>query len=142
MRGKKILKVLVPILTIFFIICFIISILIPNKNNITTYWISTWLLAFVIYIEIYYWSKIGLDADKKESSMIKRIFDDNTAILGVFYGTLLCIISFIDTFNQNILKTNYAIITMFIMTIEFELFTNISIKKAKKDTAKLLKGNK
>ena len=74
--------------------------------------------------------------------MIKRIFDDNTAILGVFYGTLLCIISFIDTFNQNILKTNYAIITMFIMTIEFELFTNISIKKAKKDTAKLLKGNK
>ena len=142
MRGKKILKVLVPILTIFFIICFIISLFIPNKNNITTYWISTWLLGFVIYFEIYYWSKIGLDVDKKKSSMIKRIFDDNTAILGVFYGTLLCIISFIDTFNENILMNNYAIITMFIMTLEFEVFTYISINNAKKDTANLLKEKK
>jgi hypothetical protein len=142
MQNRKVFKILIPSLTIFFILGFVLSEFISNDNYNDIYWISLLFLICGIFLDIYYWSKVGLDIDKKESKMIKRLFDDNTALLGVSYGTLLCIILFFNNLNHNVMKNNYVIIGMFIMTLEFELFTYLSIGNAKEDTAKLLKGSK
>ena len=142
MRNRKIFKILIPSLTIFFILGFILSQAIQTEHYYNMFWTGLALLSCGIFLDIYYWSKLGLDIDKNESKMIKRIFDDNTALLGVFYGTLICVVTFFDTFNHDIMKNNYVIIGMFIMTLEFELFTYLSIGNARKDTAKLLKGSK
>ena len=142
MRSRKILKVLVPLLTILFIVGFTLSQIIASDYFINLFWALLAFLTCGIILDINAWSKLGLDLDKKESKTIKRLFDDNTTLLAVFYGTLLCVIMFFNTFNDNVMKNNYVIIGMFIMTAEFELFTYLSIRSARKDTAKLLKDSK
>ena len=80
--------------------------------------------------------------DKTKSSTIKRGFNDSTTLLVVFYGTLLILIILFDSFSNEIMKNNFVIIGTFIMTLEFELFTYLSIWNAKKETRQLLKGSK
>ena len=80
--------------------------------------------------------------DKTKSSTIKRGFNDSTTLLVVFYGTLLILIVLFDSFSNGIMKNNFVIIGTFIMTLEFELFTYLSIWNAKKETRKLLRGSK
>ncbi len=106
------------------------------------FWVSTALLTVGLILELNDWSKLGLDLDKNKSKTIKRSFDDSTTLLVVFFGTLLCLVVFFDTFNHDVMKNNFVIIGTFIMTIEFELFMYLSVWNAKKDTANLLKNNK
>ena len=106
------------------------------------FWASLAILMAGTLLDLNAWSKIGLDVDKNKSRTIKRGFDDSTTILAVFYGTLLAVIVLLDSSKNNLMNNNYSIIIMFIMTLEFELFMYLSIWNAKKDTAKLLKGNK
>ena len=88
------------------------------------------------------WSKLGLDVDKTKSSTIKRVFNDSATLLVVFYGALLILIVLFDNISNEIIKNNFVIIGRFIMTLEFELFTYLSIWNAKKETRQLLRGSK
>ncbi len=47
-----------------------------------------------------------------------------------------------DSFSNGIMENNFVIMGTFIMTLEFELFTYLSIWNAKKETRQLLKGSK
>ena len=69
-------------------------------------------------------------------------FNDSTTLLVVFYGTLLILIVLFDNISNGIMENNFVIIGTFIMTLEFELFTYLSIWNAKKETKQLLKGSK
>ena len=142
MRNRKILKIAVILLSIFFVVSFGLSQIIGNDYFKNMFWVSTALLTIGIILELNDWSKLGLDLDKNKSKTIKRSFDDSTTLLVVFFGTLLCLVVFFDTFNHDVMKNNFVIIGTFIMTIEFELFMYLSVWNAKKDTANLLKNNK
>ena len=142
MRSNKILWVIVIILGIFFIVSFGLSQIIANDYFKNMFWCSTALLMVGTILDLNAWSKLGLDVDKNKSRTIKRSFDDSTTLLVVFYGTLLALVVLLDSFNHNLMTNNYSIIIIFVMTLEFELFMYLSIWNAKKDTAKLLKGNK
>lgn len=142
MRNSKILKIAVILLSIFFVVSFGLSQIVGNDYFKNMFWVSTALLTIGIILELNNWSKLGLDLDKNKSKTIKRSFDDSTTLLVVFFGTLLCLVVFFDTFNHDVMKNNFVIIGTFIMTIEFELFMYLSVWNAKKDTANLLKNNK
>ena len=142
MRKNKILKIAVILLSVLFVISFVLALIINNDYCINLFWLLTALLTIAISLDINAWSKLGLDIDKNKSKTIKRSFDDNTALLVTFFATLLCLILLFNTFNHSIMKNNFVIIGMFIMTIEFELFTYLSIWSARKDTVNLLKNNK
>ena len=142
MRNRKILKIAVILLSIFFVVSFGLSQIIGNDYFKNMCWVSTALLTVGLILELNDWSKLGLDLDKNKSKTIKRSFDDSTTLLVVFFGTLLCLVVFFDTFNHDVMKNNFVIIGTFIMTIEFELFMYLSVWNAKKDTANLLKNNK
>ena len=142
MRNRKILKIAVILLSIFFVVSFGLSQIIGNDYFKNMFWVSTALLTISLILELNDWSKLGLDLDKNKSKTIKRSFDDSTTLLVVFFGTLLCLVVFFDTFNHDVMKNNFVIIGTFIMTIEFELFMYLSVWNAKKDTANLLKNNK
>lgn len=142
MRNSKILKIAVILLSIFFVVSFGLSQIVGNDYFKNMFWVSTALLTIGIILELNDWSKLGLDLDKNKSKTIKRSFDDSTTLLVVFFGTLLCLVVFFDTFNHDVMKNNFVIIGTFIMTIEFELFMYLSVWNAKKDTANLLKNNK
>lgn len=142
MRNSKILKIAVILLSIFFVVSFGLSQIIGNDYFKNMFWVSTALLTVGLILELNDWSKLGLDLDKNKSKTIKRSFDDSTTLLVVFFGTLLCLVVFFDTFNHDVMKNNFVIIGTFIMTIEFELFMYLSVWNAKKDTANLLKSNK
>lgn len=142
MRNSKILKIAVILLSIFFVVSFGLSQIIGNDYFKNMFWVLTALLTISLILELNDWSKLGLDLDKNKSKTIKRSFDDSTTLLVVFFGTLLCLVVFFDTFNHDVMKNNFVIIGTFIMTIEFELFMYLSVWNAKKDTANLLKHNK
>lgn len=142
MQNRKKIRIIIILLTLFFITSFILSMTISTERTINMFWGSFALLFCGILLDINKWSKIGLDVDKNNSRTIRRSFDDSTTVSSVFIGTLTCIVVFFDTFSHNIMKNNYVIITMFIMTLEYELFSYLSIWNAKKDTATLLKKGK
>lgn len=142
MRNSKILKIAVILLSIFLVVSFGLSQIVGNDYFKNMFWVATALLTIGLILELNDWSKLGLDLDKNKSKTIKRSFDDSTTLLVVFFGTLLCLVVFFDTFNHDVMKNNFVIIGTFIMTIEFELFMYLSVWNAKKDTANLLKNNK
>lgn len=142
MRSRKILNIVVVLLSVFFVISFILSQVIVDDIFKNLFWVATPLLFCSILLDLNAWSKLGLDIDKTKSSTIKRGFNDSTTLLVVFYGTLLILIVLFDNFNNGIMKYNFVIIGTFIMTLEFELFTYLSIWNAKKETRQLLKGSK
>lgn len=142
MQNKKIFKIIVILLSIFFITSFGLSLAIGNDYFKDMFWASSAFLMIAIILDLNAWSKVGLDIDKNKSQTIIRSFNDSTTLLVVFYGTLLCLVVLFDTIIHNVMTNNYVIIGMFIMTIEFGLFTYLSIWNAKKDTAKLLNQSK
>ena len=142
MRSRKILNIVVVLLTVFFIVSFILSQVIVDDIFKNLFWVATPLLFCSILLDLNAWSKLGLDVDKTKTSTIKRGFNDSTTLLVVFYGTLLILIILFDSFSNEIMKNNFVIIGTFIMTLEFELFTYLSIWNAKKETRQLLKGSK
>ena len=142
MRSRKILNIVVVLLTVFFIVSFILSQVIVDDIFKNLFWVATSLLFCSIFLDLNASSKLGLDVDKTKSSTIKRGFNDSTTLLVVFYGTLLILIVLFDNISNGIMENNFVIIGTFIMTLEFELFTYLSIWNAKKETKQLLKGSK
>ena len=142
MRSRKILNIVVVLLSVFFVISFILSQVIADDIFKNLFWVVTSLLFCSILLDLNAWSKLGLDVDKTKSSTIKRGFNDSTTLLVVFYGTLLILIVLFDSFSNGIMKNDFVIIGTFIMTLEFELFNYLSIWNAKKETRQLLKGSK
>ena len=142
MRSRKILNIVVVLLTVFFIVSFILSQVIVDDIFKNLFWVATPLLFCSILLVLNAWSKLGLDVDKTKSSTIKRGFNDSTTLLVVFYGTLLILIVLFDNISNGIMENNFVIMGTFIMTLEFELFTYLSIWNAKKETRQLLKGSK
>ena len=142
MRSRKILNIVVVLLSVFFVISFILSQVIADDIFKNLFWVVTSLLFCSILLDLNAWSKLGLDVDKTKSSTIKRGFNDSTTLLVVFYGTLLILIVLFDNISNGIMENNFVIIGTFIMTLEFELFNYLSIWNAKKETRQLLRGSK
>ena len=142
MRNRKILNVLVILLSIFVVVSFTLSQVAATDYFKNMFWVASIFLMCGVLLDLNAWSKLGLDVDKTKSKTIRRGFDDSTTLLVVFYASLFLIIVFFNQFNKEVMKNNYVIIGYFIMTIEFILFNYLSIWNAKRDTAKLLKDNK
>ena len=129
MRSRKILNIVVVLLTVFFIVSFILSQVIADDIFKNLFWVVTSLLFCSILLDLNAWSKLGLDVDKTKSSTIKRGFNDSTTLLVVFYGTLLILIVLFDSFSNGIMKNNFVIIGTFIMTLEIEYLLFEILKK-------------
>ena len=142
MRNRKILNCLVVLLSIFVIVAFALSQIVGTDYFKNMFWVANVFLMCSILLDLNAWSKLGLDVDKSKSKTIRRSFDDSTTLLVVFYASVFLIIIFFNQFNKEVMTNNYVIIGYFIITLEFELFMYLSIWNAKKDTIKLLKGNK
>lgn len=140
MRIRKILNILLILGNIFMITSFVLSQVYATEHFKLMFWSSIPFLIIIIVSDINEWSKIGLDVDKEKSNVIKRAFDDNTALLFVFYVLLFLVIFLFNFFDERVFQNNYVIIGFFIMTVIFELFMYLFVYVAKKDTAKLLKG--
>lgn len=138
MRIRKVLNVLLILVNIFMITGFILAQVYATEYFKSMFWASIPFFIAIIALDINEWSKIGLDIDKEKSRVIKRSFDDSTALLLVFYVLLFLIIYFFQQFDNRVFQHNYVIIGFFIMTLIFELFMYLSVNNAKRDTAKLL----
>lgn len=140
MRIRKILNVLLILVNILMITSFILSQVYATEYFKSMFWFSIPFFIAIVALDINEWSKIGLDVDKEKSNVIKRSFDDNTALLLVFYALLFLVIYFFEVLDNRVFQHNYVIIGFFIMTLVFEIFMYLFVYVAKRDTAKLLKG--
>ena len=66
MRNRKILKIAVILLSIFFVVSFGLSQIIGNDYFKNMFWVSTALLTVGLILELNDWSKLGLDLDKNK----------------------------------------------------------------------------
>ena len=71
--------------------------------------------------------------------MFKFLFHNLVLFL---LNLLEILIVLFDSISNGIMKNNFVIIGTFIMTLEFKLFTYLSIWNAKKETKQLLKSSK
>ena len=84
------------------------------------------------------WSVRGLNADKEESRVIQRSFDDSTTISTVVFGIIYLTIQFVDYIKKGLTNNSIVIIIFFVVMITYELITYLAIYVAKRDTARLL----
>ena len=61
--------------------------------------------------------KGNIDTDINKSKIIKRAYNDSTAIAIVFYGMVYLIILFFEQLNSNVYNNIYVIVGFFILTL-------------------------
>ena len=92
MRNRKILNVLVILLSIFVVVSFTLSQVVATDYFKNMFWVASIFLMCGVLLDLNAWSKLGLDVDKIKSRTIRRGFDDSTTLLVVFYASLFLII--------------------------------------------------
>ena len=70
MRSRKILNIIVVLLSVFFVVSFILSQVIATDYFKNLFWVATPLLFCSILLDLNAWSKLGLDVDKNKSKTI------------------------------------------------------------------------
>lgn len=134
MRKINLLKKILLLLNIAFTISFIITIIYKNNFTYSLYWIIVPMLIFILLLYQYEIDKGNIDLDINKSKIIKLSYIDTTTISTAFYGLIYLTIEFLDSFNINIKNNIYLIISFFIISIVYELFIYLSIKKASEET--------
>lgn len=138
MRKINILKKILLLLNIAFTISFIITIIYKNNFTYSLYWIIVPMLIFILLLYQYEIDKGKIDLDINKSKIIKLSYIDTTTISTAFYGLIYLTIEFLDSFNINIKNNIYLVVSFFIISIVYELFIYLSIKKASEETKNIL----
>lgn len=142
MRKINILKSLVGITNILTIICLILVLSLKTQFTYSLYWALIPLLIMFVMLLIREIDKGNLDTDIDKSKLIKRAYNDTTAISIVFYGMVYLIILFFEELNNNVYNNIYVIVGFFILTIIYELFLYLSVYNASKETSEILNKKK
>ena len=138
MRKINLLKKILLLLNIVFTISFIITTIYKNNFTYSLYWIIVPMLIFILLLYQYEIDKGKIDLDINKSKIIKLSYIDTTTISTAFYGLIYLTIEFLDSFNINIKNNIYLVVSFFIISIVYELFIYLSIKKASEETKNIL----
>ena len=138
MRKINLLKKILLLLNIVFTISFIITIVYNNNFTYSLYWILVPILIFILLLFQHEIDKENIDLDINKSKIIKLSYIDTTTISTAFYGLIYLTIEFLDSFNINIKNNAYLVVSFFVISILYELFIYLSIKKASKETKNIL----
>jgi len=142
MRKINILKSLVVITNVLTIICLVLVLSLKTQFTYSLYWVLIPLLIMFVMLLIREIDKGNLDTDIDKSKLIKRAYNDTTAISIVFYGMVYLIILFFEELNNNVYNNIYVIIGFFILTLLYELFLYLSVYNASKETSEILNKKK
>jgi len=138
MQKSKIIirNIGIVLLNIFMVVSLVLVLFQKNDYGYNLYWVITPFLMVLVLMVIGRWSVRGLNADKEESRVIQRSFDDSTTISTVVLIYLT--IQFIDYVKKGLTNNSIVIIIFFVVMITYELITYLAIYVAKRDTARLL----
>ena len=138
-RNKNLIRNIgIVLLNIFMVVSLVLVLMLKNDYGYRLYWVITPFLMVLVLLVIKKWSARGLNADTEESRVIKRFFDDTTALSTVFFGIIYLFIQGIECIKKDITNNPYIIVGFFIVMIIYEAFTYLAIYVAKRDTARLL----
>lgn len=136
---KNKLNLAVIILNILTCICMISGTIFKSDVGCVLYWIILPFLILSLNLTAIKWRKMGLNPDIDKSKTILKVFDYSTVISTAFYVLMYIVIVFFQTINKSIKTNIYILISVFIMTIIYQLFLFSSISTAKKEMSELLK---
>ena len=142
MRKIKILKLLTVITNILTIVCLILVLTLKTQFFYSLYWALIPLLLMFVMLLIREIDKGNIDTDINKSKIIKRAYNDSTAIAIVFYGMVYLIILFFEQLSSKVYNNIYVIIGFFILTLLYELFLSLSVYNASKETSEILNKKK
>lgn len=136
---KSKLNFAVIILNILTCICMVFGTIFKNTIGCEFYWIILPFLILFLNLMATKWRKIGLNPDIDKSKTILTVFDCSTVISTAFYVLMYIVIVFFQMINKSIKTNIYVLISVFTMTLIYQLFLFSSISTAKKEMAELLK---
>ena len=136
---KNKLNLAVIILNILTCICMVLGTIFKNNIGYEFYWIILPFLILSLNLTAIKWRKMGLNPDIDKSKTILRVFDYSTVISTAFYVLMYFVIVFFQMINKSIKTNIYILISVFIMTLIYQLFLFSSIRTAKKEMEELLK---
>lgn len=142
MRKIKILKSLTVITNILTIVCLILVLTLKTQFFYSLYWALIPLLLMFVMLLIREIDKGNIDTDINKSKIIKRAYNDSTAIAIVFYGMVYLIILFFEQLSSKVYNNIYVIIGFFTLTLLYELFLSLSVYNASKETSEILNKKK
>ncbi len=128
---NRIRNIVIVLLNIFMVASLVIILKFKNNIGYSMYWVATPFLIILVISVILKWSVRGLNADKSQSNVIQRSFDDTTTILTVFFGIIYLFIHGAEYWYQDIKNNTLVIIGFFIVMIIYELFTYLAIYSCK-----------
>ena len=115
MQKSKIIirNIGIVLLNIFMIVSLVLVLFQKNDYGYNLYWVITPFLMVLVLMVIGRWSVRGLNADKEESRVIQRSFDDTTVISTVIFGIIYLTIQFIDYVKKGLTNNSIIIIIFF-----------------------------
>ena len=138
MLKKRNFKIPLLLSIIMFIVSFILTQVIDTEFCNHFFWFSWLCLTCFTIIDMEYWTKAGLNASVEEGKSIARKFGDGTTSLLVYHMLLFFLIILYSTYDKEIIKNNYVIIGMFIMTIIYEILNYCYVYSAKAENVKII----
>lgn len=139
MRKSNIYKNCLITSNILLVISFILVLIFNSKFTYSFYWIVVPLILLFTVLLIGEIDKGKVNKDVKKSSLIKRVFNDNTVILVVMYGAIYLCAEGADIFVDGFKSNSIVVIIYFIITAIYELLLYVTIDNANKETSQLLK---
>lgn len=134
---KKTLNALTITTNIIMFIIFI-SLLIFKEDFISgLYWIFIHIYIVVDFLNIVHWDYDGLKADKKKSDNIVAKYRDMTALTMVLSMLFFVLVLFFESIKFDVMGNLFVMISLYILLAVSQLFNQVSIYSAKKETAKL-----
>lgn len=137
LEDKK-LNIITIIVDLVMLIILLLVLFLKKDFTYALYW--TFINVFLItdVVNIMHWDYDGLKADISESNKIVRSFRDITTITIVLSGLVYLATIFCEMINESIAHKTYIIVIVFALLSLSQLFNQLSISNAKKETQKLI----
>ena len=137
LEDKK-LNIITIIIDLIMLIILILTLFLKKDFTYALYWTFINVFLIIDIINIMHWDYDGLKADVSTSNVIIRGFRDITTISIVLSGLVYLIIIFFEMINESISHNIYIIVIVFVLLAVSQLFNQLSINNAKRETQKLI----
>lgn len=137
LEDKK-LNIITIIIDLIMLIILLLTLFLKKDFTYALYWTFINVFLIIDIINIMHWDYDGLKADVSTSNVIIRGFRDITTISIVLSGLVYLIIIFFEMINESISHNIYIIVIVFVLLAVSQLFNQLSINNAKRETQKLI----
>ena len=136
---EKKFNILLIIINIITLGLMITSLITKQDKIYALYWAAITLMLLIQIVYVFKWEKLGsINADKKESNIIRSSFDGVTTATIVISGLVFLSVNFLEMINESIKNNIFIIVLAYLLLTISYLTCTSAVYSANRDTKKLV----